>query len=124
MPPLCFGRLSRLLACRPEIERLDRIGPRNTLDPAAIKGNTRDRKSTRLNSSHLGISYAVFCLKKKKLVKYRRQESLPKTITITAEHAGRRTEAQREIETIRRETRHTRATCNQIAERAQEQAVR
>src|SRR5258705_3422491 len=27
--------------------------------------NSRDRKSTRLNSSHLGISYAVFCLKKK-----------------------------------------------------------
>src|ERR1039458_10611965 len=27
---------------------------------------SRDRKSTRLNSSHLGISYAVFCLKKKK----------------------------------------------------------
>src|SRR5437899_3776013 len=26
----------------------------------------QDRKSTRLNSSHLGISYAVFCLKKKK----------------------------------------------------------
>src|ERR1039458_5157480 len=26
---------------------------------------TPDRKSTRLNSSHLGISYAVFCLKKK-----------------------------------------------------------
>src|SRR5436853_1999876 len=29
-----------------------------------------DRKSTRLNSSHLGISYAVFCLKKKKKKKY------------------------------------------------------
>src|SRR3989454_9349195 len=28
--------------------------------------NTTDRKSTRLNSSHLVISYAVFCLKKKK----------------------------------------------------------
>src|SRR5436853_7900446 len=28
-----------------------------------------DRKSTRLNSSHLGISYAVFCLKKKKTKK-------------------------------------------------------
>src|SRR2546426_4951343 len=28
--------------------------------------NLRDRKSTRLNSSHLVISYAVFCLKKKK----------------------------------------------------------
>src|SRR5690242_21335806 len=27
---------------------------------------TRDRKSTRLNSSHMSISYAVFCLKKKK----------------------------------------------------------
>src|SRR5258705_3996707 len=31
---------------------------------AIISGT--DRKSTRLNSSHLGISYAVFCLKKKK----------------------------------------------------------
>src|SRR5205814_7369142 len=29
-------------------------------------GIVKDRKSTRLNSSHLGISYAVFCLKKKK----------------------------------------------------------
>src|SRR5262245_64846871 len=29
-------------------------------------GVSADRKSTRLNSSHLGISYAVFCLKKKK----------------------------------------------------------
>src|SRR5438067_9880775 len=28
----------------------------------------RDRKSTRLNSSHVSISYAVFCLKKKKIV--------------------------------------------------------
>src|SRR5205814_8559514 len=28
----------------------------------------QDRKSTRLNSSHLGISYAVFCLKKKKQI--------------------------------------------------------
>src|SRR5438045_8977775 len=28
--------------------------------------SVEDRKSTRLNSSHLGISYAVFCLKKKK----------------------------------------------------------
>src|SRR5256885_11817003 len=30
------------------------------------RGHDRDRKSTRLNSSHLVISYAVFCLKKKK----------------------------------------------------------
>src|SRR3712207_7630141 len=31
---------------------------------------TPDRKSTRLNSSHANISYAVFCLKKKKLTTY------------------------------------------------------
>src|SRR5256885_6568864 len=31
---------------------------------------TKDRKSTRLNSSHLVISYAVFCLKKKKTQQY------------------------------------------------------
>src|SRR5215831_18110154 len=31
-----------------------------------IRARSRDRKSTRLNSSHLGISDAVFCLKKKK----------------------------------------------------------
>src|SRR5437870_8580920 len=35
-----------------------RAGPSRTL-------TTRDRKSTRLNSSHVAISYAVFCLKKK-----------------------------------------------------------
>src|SRR5262245_62456534 len=34
-------------------------------DSSGRKG-CKDRKSTRLNSSHLGISYAVFCLKKKK----------------------------------------------------------
>src|SRR2546427_7881145 len=33
-------------------------------------GRTADRKSTRLNSSHSQISYAVFCLKKKKKAKY------------------------------------------------------
>src|SRR5258707_2942558 len=31
-----------------------------------MKSNSKDRKSTRLNSSHANISYAVFCLKKKK----------------------------------------------------------
>src|SRR5205814_5712350 len=39
--------------------------------PRAIGCPARDRKSTRLNSSHLGISYAVFCLKKKKRKKNR-----------------------------------------------------
>src|SRR2546427_6464965 len=36
--------------------------------PRALLGNVEDRKSTRLNSSHSQISYAVFCLKKKKKV--------------------------------------------------------
>src|SRR5690625_6537572 len=31
------------------------------------EGESKDRKSTRLNSSHVAISYAVFCLKKKNL---------------------------------------------------------
>src|SRR3712207_7862557 len=33
----------------------------------AVVSSTEDRKSTRLNSSHANISYAVFCLKKKNL---------------------------------------------------------
>src|SRR3712207_8485036 len=38
-----------------------------TNDEAALQGYVaQDRKSTRLNSSHANISYAVFCLKKKK----------------------------------------------------------
>src|SRR5437899_8543184 len=36
------------------------------VDEELLSDVKRDRKSTRLNSSHLGISYAVFCLKKKK----------------------------------------------------------
>src|SRR5437899_7736455 len=35
------------------------------VDKLDIRDTIGDRKSTRLNSSHLGISYAVFCLKKK-----------------------------------------------------------
>src|SRR5256885_3797940 len=49
------------------------------VDVEDAKGNRTDRKSTRLNSSHLVISYAVFCLKKKKI---------PQTssLTISARH--------------------------------------
>src|SRR3712207_8489637 len=39
---------------------------RRLLLPAGLHAALRDRKSTRLNSSHANISYAVFCLKKKK----------------------------------------------------------
>src|SRR3712207_7539270 len=36
------------------------------VEQSVIEGQIGDRKSTRLNSSHANISYAVFCLKKKK----------------------------------------------------------
>src|SRR5690242_21090818 len=49
------------LAARPA--QLGRRRPRRARHPA------QDRKSTRLNSSHMSISYAVFCLKKKKNTK-------------------------------------------------------
>src|SRR2546422_7719265 len=47
-------------------------GPHPHADPAAVRNTAlnldlEDRKSTRLNSSHGYISYAVFCLKKKKI---------------------------------------------------------
>src|SRR5437899_6988181 len=43
---------------------------------------TQDRKSTRLNSSHLGISYAVFCLKKKKKKKNNQNNTTKKIIRL------------------------------------------
>src|SRR5690606_37818555 len=45
-------------------ERLHRAGPQRDRG-APSPGRHQDRKSTRLNSSHVKISYAVFCLKKK-----------------------------------------------------------
>src|SRR2546430_3564591 len=47
------------------IGRLEQARQRHATSP----GSCRDRKSTRLNSSHSQISYAVFCLKKKKKIK-------------------------------------------------------
>src|SRR5688572_31852914 len=44
-----------------------RAGRRVSVD---ARPSERDRKSTRLNSSHSQISYAVFCLKKKKRTRY------------------------------------------------------
>src|SRR5471030_3350420 len=50
--------------CSSDLRPAPRVAP--SPPPAGRTTATRDRKSTRLNSSHLGISYAVFCLKKKK----------------------------------------------------------
>src|SRR6266480_7071379 len=43
--------------------------------PRYSRVTPQDRKSTRLNSSHMSISYAVFCLKKKKKVKHEKIQS-------------------------------------------------
>src|SRR3712207_8299363 len=51
-----------------EIQRVDPVARRELAEVLAKleRRSPRDRKSTRLNSSHANISYAVFCLKKKK----------------------------------------------------------
>src|SRR5438034_7549563 len=65
------GTAHRLRARAARVARGRRAPARPTRRPGARRaaGRTRhrrDRKSTRLNSSHTVISYAVFCLKKKK----------------------------------------------------------
>src|SRR2546430_7341006 len=66
--PICRIRRKRL-----ELVGMDEHPPDRERDLAELAGGPdddalfpRDRKSTRLNSSHSQISYAVFCLKKKK----------------------------------------------------------
>src|SRR5438034_7574166 len=49
--------------------------PRGPRRETSRSGRRRDRKSTRLNSSHTVISYAVFCLKKKKKEKKTKQDT-------------------------------------------------
>src|SRR5207302_11054243 len=68
--------LEKLKAIDPRIRALPPLGRAEDFDslsarlkPYAV--DARDRKSTRLNSSHVKISYAVFCLKKKKKNKIR-----------------------------------------------------
>src|SRR2546427_11688931 len=66
---LCFeGRLSEELAAVGA--RVHLLGNVRVRKPLSV-WRSRDRKSTRLNSSHSQISYAVFCLKKKKKTKTR-----------------------------------------------------
>src|SRR5690242_21069616 len=47
--------------------RFVQSGARRLLVLVVVAEVVEDRKSTRLNSSHMSISYAVFCLKKKKM---------------------------------------------------------
>src|SRR5579871_4236872 len=62
-------------------------------EPAADSGaGRRDRKSTRLNSSHVEISYAVFCLKKKKKTNILQFSAIMKRadaiVIVTHEYSG------------------------------------
>src|SRR5690242_20811221 len=72
--PICVGTGSRT-RLRPRatiVPSAEAITAPMACDPAAYAAHAseiaacQDRKSTRLNSSHMSISYAVFCLKKKK----------------------------------------------------------
>src|SRR5690242_20959329 len=77
-PPRAFGRaLDRarnefLTGARLALNQNGNIGLRG-----AAAEPKKDRKSTRLNSSHMSISYAVFCLKKKKNIKYKLKLTSP-----------------------------------------------
>src|SRR5690606_40906667 len=81
-PSSASATSSELATSEPTFTRADwpKIMPlglsRNTRPLAVMLPRIRlgDRKSTRLNSSHVKISYAVFCLKKKKIAKL---ESIP-----------------------------------------------
>src|SRR5690242_20755822 len=61
------ARASGHVSCSPTLR--ERQGA--TVEDMDLDWIERDRKSTRLNSSHMSISYAVFCLKKKKKNKIR-----------------------------------------------------
>src|SRR5256885_9762219 len=54
------------LTCRKSVSLSQWCGESSIFSGRSVGGAKSDRKSTRLNSSHLVISYAVFCLKKKK----------------------------------------------------------
>src|SRR5262245_62330718 len=61
----CAGTTSCPSSCSTCSKRAISPAPSGVRRSAQWSAPDRDRKSTRLNSSHLGMSYAVFCLKKK-----------------------------------------------------------
>src|SRR3712207_8405854 len=78
--PICTATTPTSLATWPtSTTRLERGGRRESTAPSCSAPEARrgpwwqgDRKSTRLNSSHANNSYAVFCLKKKNLIRLAR----------------------------------------------------
>src|SRR5437870_7260958 len=60
-----------------QVELLEPHDPDSPVAKFLARRGPGDRKSTRLNSSHVAISYAVFCLKKKKLTAVTPASSTP-----------------------------------------------
>src|SRR6266540_5233993 len=71
-PDIGADRADDRVRVRRDGQRVDPLVPRVRLREDRAARRTRDRKSTRLNSSHITISYAVFCLKKKKKKKIKK----------------------------------------------------
>src|SRR5687768_17882279 len=76
------GRLARELVERIDVQVLLAGCRSGEQQRPAVRAEALDRKSTRLNSSHGYISYAVFCLKKKKINK-KQSKTTQKEITET-----------------------------------------
>src|SRR2546426_6964711 len=70
--PICFAARCKYV--------LDLVSDSCSLSPFVVARMASDRKSTRLNSSHLVISYAVFCLKKKKHDRHSGHVRLPQCL--------------------------------------------
>src|SRR3712207_7796430 len=66
----CGLALDRLLEAAAAATAAEACAGESGLSTARAMADRADRKSTRLNSSHANISYAVFCLKKKKQTQY------------------------------------------------------
>src|SRR5256885_10105599 len=76
------------------LDEIDKIATRSEVggadvSRAGVQRDLLDRKSTRLNSSHLVISYAVFCLKKKNKISLVPEPPLERIVSIrTRAHSG------------------------------------
>src|SRR5437870_11517418 len=71
-PPSDPPEAARRSPCADEVKKSARPSWMSRSESPSSVTIWADRKSTRLNSSHVAISYAVFCLKKKKQIKKQR----------------------------------------------------
>src|SRR2546427_6835633 len=83
--PISFGQLVHAVE---QEDGNEEGGAGLVLRQVIFGGEALDRKSTRLNSSHSQISYAVFCLKKKKKAKKTRSSVIICNVLITSDSDG------------------------------------